>query len=90
MKTLSIMLFASLMLGCASIDPYTGEERTAKTSVMAGWGAVAGAIGGAIAGGKKGALIGAAGGATVGMSIGAYQDAQERRFVVTWKQRESM
>jgi len=79
-KLLGLTLAATLITGCASIDPYTGEQKTSNTAKGAGIGAVSGAIIGALANHDdrgKGALIGAAGGAAVGGGIGYYMDRQE-------------
>jgi len=79
-KLLGLTLAATLMTGCASIDPYTGEQKTSNTAKGAGIGAVSGAIIGALANDDdrgKGALIGAAGGAAIGGGVGYYMDRQE-------------
>lgn len=79
-KLLGLTLAATLITGCASIDPYTGEQKTNNTTKGAGIGAVSGAIIGALANDDdrgKGALIGAAGGAAVGGGVGYYMDRQE-------------
>lgn len=79
-KLLAITIVAGLMTGCASIDPYTGEQRTSNTAKGAGIGALSGAVLGALANHDdrgKGALIGAAAGGAVGGGIGYYMDRQE-------------
>jgi len=79
-KLLGLTLAATLMTGCASIDPYTGEQKTSNTAKGAGIGALSGAIIGALANDDdrgKGALIGAAGGAAIGGGVGYYMDRQE-------------
>jgi len=79
-KFLGLTLAAVLITGCASVDPYTGEQKTSNTAKGAGIGAVSGAILGAIINHDdrgKGALIGAAGGAAVGGGVGYYMDRQE-------------
>lgn len=84
MKKISLMaLCASLFLtSCSTVDPYTGEKRTSKTTISAGIGALTGAaIGAATSGSKnrgKHALIGALAGATAGAGIGAYMDNQDK------------
>jgi outer membrane protein OmpA-like peptidoglycan-associated protein len=50
--------------GCQTTDPYTGEQKTSKTTVGAGTGALLGAGVGAIAGG----------------SVGYYMDQQEKKL----------
>ncbi|MEH6357787.1 MAG: OmpA family protein [Pseudomonadales bacterium] len=69
-----------LVTGCASIDPYTGEQKTSNTAKGAGIGALSGALIGALANHDdrgKGALIGAAAGGAVGGGVGYYMDRQE-------------
>jgi outer membrane protein OmpA-like peptidoglycan-associated protein len=64
--------------GCATTNPYTGEQETSKATKGAGIGALAGAIAGAIAGdNRKSILIGAGVGALAGGAIGGYMDKQE-------------
>ena len=46
-KLLALTLTAGLVTGCASIDPYTGEQKTSSTAKGAGVGAISGAILGA-------------------------------------------
>jgi len=79
-KTILAVLMVTLA-GCATTDPYTGEQKTSN----AGKGAAIGAIGGAVLGAmtssskdrEKGILIGAAAGAAIGGGVGAYMDKQE-------------
>ncbi len=55
-------LVASLLGGCQTLDPYTGEQKTSNTAKGAGIGAVAGGVAGALLNKKdrgKGAAIGA-------------------------------
>lgn len=85
MKRLSIMLVAAAfaLTACTSQDPYTGEEGVNNTTIGAGIGAVAGALGGYLIGKgssddrRKRALIGAGIGALGGGAIGYYMDQQE-------------
>ncbi len=85
MKRLSIMLVAAAfaLTACTSQDPYTGEEGVNNTTIGAGIGAVAGALGGYLIGKgssddrRKRALIGAGVGALGGGAIGYYMDQQE-------------
>jgi outer membrane protein OmpA-like peptidoglycan-associated protein len=78
---LPVCVAMSLTAGCATYDPYTGEQKMAKATSGAGIGAVAGAVIGAATSSKKdrgkGALIGAAAGGAVGGGIGYYMDKQE-------------
>jgi outer membrane protein OmpA-like peptidoglycan-associated protein len=72
---------ALIVTGCATTDPYTGEQKTSQTTKGAAIGAAAGAVLGVATSSKKdrgkGALIGAAAGAAIGGGIGQYQDRQE-------------
>ena len=80
MKKITVLvLAAALSTGCA-IDPYTGEEKVAKSGWGAGIGAASGAAIGALAGGGKGALIGAGAGAALGAGVGYYMDRQEAQL----------
>lgn len=79
-------LAATLALaGCATTDPYTGEEERSKATTGAAIGALAGIIVGAASGDdakerRKRALIGAGTGALAGGSVGYYMDVQERKL----------
>lgn len=84
MKKIMTMAAAAVVLaGCTTTDPYTGEQRTSRTTQ----GAVIGALGGAIVGAltntssgeqaAKNALIGAGIGALAGGAVGNYMDQQE-------------
>lgn len=70
--------------GCSTVNPYTGEEQTAKASSGALIGALAGAAIGVASSSKsdrgKGALIGAASGAALGGGAGYYMDVQEAKL----------
>src|SRR5690625_162433 len=68
--------------GCTTLDPYTGEQRTARATQGAAIGAVAGAALGIATGGdtrerRQRALIGAGIGALSGGAVGHYMDRQE-------------
>ncbi len=68
--------------GCKTLEPYTGEEQTSKSSRGALIGAAAGAVVGLISGDdaverRQRALIGAGVGALAGGAIGNYMDRQE-------------
>ena len=79
-KSLICSLLSVSLLSACAIDPYTGEQKVAKTAWGTGIGAAAGAGIGALAGGKKGALIGAGVGALAGAGTGAYMDVQARKL----------
>lgn len=79
-KLLALTLAAGLVTGCATTDPYTGEQKTSNAAKGAGIGALSGAVLGAVINHDdrgKGALIGAAGGAAIGGGVGYYMDRQE-------------
>jgi outer membrane protein OmpA-like peptidoglycan-associated protein len=72
----------TLVAGCQTIDPYTGEEKTASATKGAAIGAGAGALLGILTGDdskerRKRALIGAGVGAIAGGAVGNYMDQQE-------------
>lgn len=75
-----------VMVGaCQTIDPYTGETKTANATKGAAIGAATGAVIGAISGDnnkerRKRAAIGAGIGALAGGSIGYYMDQQEAKL----------
>ncbi|GAA5442529.1 putative lipoprotein YiaD [Microbulbifer sp. NBRC 101763] len=81
MKHWVAILAMGSLVGCSTLDPYTGESKTSNAAKGAGIGAVAGAIVGAATASKKdrkkGALTGALGGAAIGGGIGYYMDRQE-------------
>lgn len=76
MKNLvSVLAVTALVAGCTTVNPYTGQTQTAKST----WGTVIGATTGALIGStqsSKGALIGGLAGAAVGGGVGYYLDAQ--------------
>ncbi|MEC8427637.1 MAG: OmpA family protein [Pseudomonadota bacterium] len=80
MRILMVLVLA-VMVGCTSIDPYTGQQKTSNTAKGAGIGALAGAVIGAATASKKdrkkGALTGAVAGGAIGGGIGYYMDRQE-------------
>lgn len=83
MKKVILLAVLAVMLGCTSIDPYTGEQKTSNTAKGAGVGAVAGAVIGAIANDDdrgKGAITGAVAGGAIGGGIGYYMDRQEAQL----------
>jgi outer membrane protein OmpA-like peptidoglycan-associated protein len=71
---------ATLVAGCYTTDPYTGEKKFNDTTKGAGIGALAGAAVGAVAGKGRGALIGASVGALAGGAVGNYMDRQEAKL----------
>jgi len=74
-KAISVFALTAIVAGCTTVNPYTGQTQTAKST----WGTAIGATAGALIGStqsSKGALIGALGGAAVGGGVGYYLDAQ--------------
>ncbi len=84
MKAKILIISALLAFGtaCTTINPYTGEEQTAKATKGAAIGAGIGALAGILTGDdsterRQRALIGAGIGALAGGAIGYYMDVQE-------------
>jgi outer membrane protein OmpA-like peptidoglycan-associated protein len=74
-KLVSLCAILSLVSACTTVNPYTGQTQTAKST----WGTAIGAATGALIGStqsSKGALIGGLAGAAVGGGVGYYLDAQ--------------
>ena len=74
-KLVSICVLTSLLAGCTTVNPYTGQTQTSKAT----WGTAIGAATGAIIGSRsssEGALIGALAGSAVGGGVGYYLDVQ--------------
>jgi outer membrane protein OmpA-like peptidoglycan-associated protein len=74
-----------VLSACTTLDPYTREERVAKSQRQAVIGAAAGAVAGLITGDssmerKKRALVGAGLGALAGAGVGNYMDRQEMKL----------
>ena len=78
-KVLPIMLAVTMLAGCTTTNPYTGEAQTSKLVWGTALGTAAGAATGALVSKNhgKGALIGAATGAALGGGVGYYLDTQE-------------
>ena len=78
------LIFSMAVAGCATTDPFTGEEESTKATTGAAFGALAGALIGAATSSKndrtKGVLIGAGVGALAGGSVGYYMDKQEDKL----------
>lgn len=77
-----LLAIAVAISGCTTLDPYTREEQTSRSTTGAAIGALAGAVVGAATGDdakdrKKRALIGAGVGALAGGGVGYYMDVQE-------------
>lgn len=84
MRKFILLISLVSFVGCASVDPYTGEKKTSNTGKGAGIGAIAGAVLGAAASSKKdrgrGALTGAVIGGAIGGGVGHYMDKQEKEL----------
>lgn len=72
------LALAVIVAGCQSLNPYTDEPETSKTTKGAVIGTAAGAAVGAIltGGSRRGILLGAGIGALVGGGVGHYMDKQ--------------
>lgn len=80
--TAPVLVGVLILVGCTTIDPYTGQSQTSNTARGAAIGALGGAVIGALTntrGGQAGrnALIGAGIGALAGGVVGNYMDRQE-------------
>ena len=80
-----LLAAAALAAGCQTIDPYTGETKTASATKGAAIGAGAGAVLGILTGDdskerRNRALIGAGVGALAGGAVGSYMDTQEKKL----------
>lgn len=81
MKKLLIGLTSILIVGCTSVDPYTGEKKVSSTTKGAVGGAILGAVAGQLAGqNTTSAVTGAIAGAGVGAGVGYYFDRQEAKL----------
>lgn len=85
MKYIIALLLSFSVVGCTTIDPYTGEQKTSKTVKGGGIGAVAGAVLGAATGDnakdrRERALKGAVIGGALGAGAGNYMDRQEAKL----------
>lgn len=72
---ISLIALTAFVTGCTTVNPYTGQPQTAKST----WGTAIGATAGALIGStqsSKGALIGGLAGAAVGGGVGYYLDVQ--------------
>jgi outer membrane protein OmpA-like peptidoglycan-associated protein len=83
-KLIIATMITALISGCATVDPYSGEQKTAKATSGALIGTLAGAVLGAATASKKdrkkGALIGAGIGAIAGGGAGYYMDVQDAKL----------
>ena len=84
-KTLAIFISAALLTACTTIDPYSGDTKTAKATTGALIGVGVGVLAGIISGDdsrerRKRALVGAGIGAIAGGGVGYYMDVQEAKL----------
>lgn len=83
-QIVTLFISVTLVAGCATTDPFTGEQEMNKTSQGALWGALGGALLGAATGDKKDRqarmLRGAGIGAIAGGGVGLYMDKQEDKL----------
>ena len=73
-KIVSVLAITTLVAGCTTVNPYTGQTQTSKTA----WGSLIGAGAGALIGStqsSEGALIGALAGGAAGAGVGYYEHA---------------
>ncbi len=75
-----VAVVCTALVGCSTLNPFTGEKQLSKTAIGTGVGAGGGAAIGAVAGGRRGALIGAGIGALAGGAVGYYMDRQEAKL----------
>ena len=74
-KLVSVCAITALIAGCTTVNPYTGQTQTAKST----WGTAIGAATCAVIGStqsSKGALVGGLAGDAIGGGVGYYLDAQ--------------
>lgn len=77
-NSIVLAIMSLLLVGCTTIDPYTGETKINKTSLGVGMGAIGGALAGQLLGGNTAStLVGAGIGAAVGGITGNYMDRQD-------------
>jgi outer membrane protein OmpA-like peptidoglycan-associated protein len=76
----SLLAVSTLITGCQSVNPYTGQTQVSNTAIGTGVGTVGGAAIGALVDGGRGALIGGALGAAAGGGIGYSMDAQNEEL----------
>lgn len=77
----AIALTLSLsIIGCTSIDPYTGDKDMSGTSIATGVGTVGGAIVGSLIDGRTGAIVGGVMGAAAGGLIGSSLDRESQEL----------
>ncbi len=76
LRNFSILLCLSLVLGCQTTDPYTGERKTSNAAKLGAIGAVIGGVVGSRKDSKAARNLAVALG-VIGAGVGAYMDAQE-------------
>lgn len=76
LRNSGFIIFLLLVLGCTTINPYTGQQQTSRAVKYGGLGAVVCGLVGAIESGQR-ARNAAAGCGAIGAGVGAYMDVQE-------------
>jgi outer membrane protein OmpA-like peptidoglycan-associated protein len=76
----SLCISMTLLTGCSTTDPYTGQQRSSDATIGTAVGALGGAAIGVLAGGGRGALIGGAVGAAAGGLIGNNMDRENEEL----------
>ncbi len=79
-KITAAVCAVSLLAGCTTVNPYTGETQASRSTIGAGIGTASGAVLGALVGGSRGALIGGAIGAATGGIIGQSMDRENEEL----------
>ncbi len=77
-KIIPFFVIGTVLAGCTTVNPYTGETQTSKAVWGTAIGAAAGAATGALVSGNRGAgaLVGGLAGAAIGGGTGYYLDVQ--------------
>lgn len=76
----SMAISVTLLSGCSSTNPYTGETQTSNATKGTAIGAIGGGVIGALAGGSNGALIGGVVGGLGGGLIGNSMDKENEEL----------
>ena len=84
-KIISVLALTAVVAGCTTVNPYTGQTQTAKST----WGTAIGAGAGALIGStqsSKGALIGGLAGAALGGGEDTIWMSRRQNCVRNWLQ----
>lgn len=77
-KIMATLLLTAALGGCATTNPYTGQQQTSDTAKGGVLGGVLGTVAGAFAHGRNGAILGGIVGTIAGLGIGHYMDDQDQ------------